>query len=440
MKQDKKKTNEKQKMDPRDISLSILMDIEENGVFSNYALSSGLRKIQFESKQDRAFVTRLVEGVTEYRLQLDAILAECSTTPIRKMKKMILSILRMTIYQILYMDSVPDHAAVSEAVRLAKKHKFSGLSGFVNAVSRKAAAKKQDGSVKEIINASLSVKYSIPREIAELLTIQYGEERTEKMLAASFTDRDTSIRVIGCNTDKAALIEKLEKSAVTVEEGQLSENALHISGYDFIRKVPGFRTGEFTVQDESSISAVEALEIKKEDKILELCAAPGGKSLYAAELAADGFVISRDLTEDKTELIRENAERLGITNIQIEEHDAALLDETLLERFDCVIADVPCSGLGVMGRKNDIKYHVTKEGMEELAILGLQILRNAGKYVVPGGKILFSTCTVNKKENEENVAAFLKENKDFSLVKERTYLQGIDPCDGFYFAVLKRQS
>jgi 16S rRNA (cytosine967-C5)-methyltransferase len=246
-----------------------------------------------------------------------------------------------------------------------------------------------------------------------------------------------------------------EAEGIETLEGHLSQRALRIDKYDFIRKLPGYGKGFFSVQDESSMYAVERLaEIsgvssltdsgsEKGDAVtvLELCAAPGGKSLYMAELLKKrGTVISRDISEAKTDLIRENKARLGLTNVDIQERDAVCLDGDMIGRADIVIADVPCSGLGVMGHKNDIKYNVTEES---LAGLGKTILRNAAMYVKHGGTLMFSTCTINPGENGEVVKNFMEQSgeKDgFKLVEEKTFLQGIDPCDGFYYAIMVKNS
>lgn len=423
-------------LDTRDIALTILTDIDVNKTFSSDALEAGLRKIQFDEKRDRAFITRLVEGTTEYRLQIDEIIKHLTTTKLNKMKPAIRNILRMGIYQIRYMDSVPERAAVNEAVRLAKAHKLAGLSGFVNAILRNVSRKKEE--IDALIESKISIKYSIPGWICNLLQNSYGEEKTEKILASLYMDRPTTIRVNRKVTDKESLIKKISDAGIKVEEVKEAEDALYITSYDFIRKVPGYKTGDFSVEDVSSMLCVRATGVKEGMKVLDICAAPGGKTAYCAELGAN--VTARDISEDKLSLIKENIERLKLEDrVSLERKDALKEDPLSIGKFDIVLADVPCSGLGVMGRKNDIKYRVSPQDLVSLSKMGLKMLINASQYVKHGGIISYSTCTINPEENERNVERFLKDNDQFEKMEERLFLQGVDETDGFYYCILKRK-
>lgn len=423
-------------LDTRDIALTILTDIDVNKTFSSDALEAGLRKIQFDDKRDRAFITRLVEGTTEYRLQIDEIIKHLTTTKLNKMKPAIRNILRMGIYQIRYMDSVPERAAVNESVRLAKAHKLAGLSGFVNAILRNVSRKKEE--IDELIESKLSIKYSIPGWIVNLLQNSYGEEMAEKILISLYEDRPTTIRVNRVVTDKEALKKKLIEAGITVAESEEAEDALLISGYDFIRRIPGYKTGDFSVEDISSMLSVVATGVKEGDKVLDVCAAPGGKTAYFAEKGAR--VRSRDISEDKLELIRENVERLKIDDRVIcERKDALVRDTNSIGVYDIVLCDVPCSGLGVMGRKNDIKYRVSPQNLVALSKMGLKMLNVSSEYVKHGGILSYSTCTINPEENERNVERFLKDNKEYEKIEERLFLQGRDDTDGFYYCIMKRK-
>lgn len=423
-------------LDTRDIALTILTDIDVNKTFSSDALEAGLRKIQFDDKRDRAFITRLVEGTTEYRLQIDEIIKHLTTTKLNKMKPAIRNILRMGIYQIRYMDSVPERAAVNEAVRLTKAHKLAGLSGFVNAILRNVSRKKEE--IDALIESKISIKYSIPGWICNLLQNSYGEEKTEKILASLYMDRPTTIRVNRKVTDKESLIKKISDAGIKVEEVKEAEDALYITSYDFIRKVPGYKTGDFSVEDVSSMLCVRATGVKEGMKVLDICAAPGGKTAYCAELGAN--VTARDISEDKLSLIKENIERLKLEDrVSLERKDALKEDPLSIGKFDIVLADVPCSGLGVMGRKNDIKYRVSPQDLVSLSKMGLKMLINASQYVKHGGIISYSTCTINPEENERNVERFLKDNDQFEKMEERLFLQGVDETDGFYYCILKRK-
>lgn len=423
-------------LDTRDIALTILTDIDVNKTFSSDALEAGLRKIQFDDKRDRAFITRLVEGTTEYRLQIDEIIKHLTTTKLNKMKPAIRNILRMGIYQIRYMDSVPERAAVNESVRLAKAHKLAGLSGFVNAILRNVSRKKEE--IDELIESKLSIKYSIPGWIVNLIQNSYGEEMAEKILISLYEDRPTTVRVNRVVTDKEALKKKLIEAGITVAESEEAEDALLISGYDFIRRIPGYKTGDFSVEDISSMLSVVATGVKEGDKVLDVCAAPGGKTAYFAEKGAK--VRSRDISEDKLELIRENVERLKIDDRVIcERKDALVRDTNSIGVYDIVLCDVPCSGLGVMGRKNDIKYRVSPQDLVALSKMGLKMLNVSSEYVKHGGILSYSTCTINPEENERNVERFLKDNKEYEKIEERLFLQGRDDTDGFYYCIMKRK-
>ena len=426
---------QKNKISERDTALDILLDMERNGTLSSKALEDGLRKIQFEDKECRAFVSRLVEGTTEYRLLLDAVLDRYARVPVKKQKPKVRCILRMSVYQLLYMDRVPDRAVLSEAGRMMRAHHFEGLSGVVNGILRSVQRGIEAGEVQALIEGSRELRYSTPAWLVERLTKEYGEERADRILAASFQDRPLTIR---CNQKKQTpeeLRQFLMEKGVEAGPGDLSPMALTIPSVDFVRKLPGYREGRFSVQDESSMRLVEALGIQEGMGLLDVCAAPGGRSCYAAEQGA--VVISRDISEEKTERILENAERLGL-EMKVEVQDATEEREEDFDGYDIVLADVPCSGLGVMGRKNDIKYHASPESVTELAALGQEILGSAARYVRPGGKLMFSTCTILAEENQEAAEHFLMAHPEYRKVEERQCLQGIDPCDGFYYCLMRR--
>ena len=442
--------------DARDIALTILMDIE-NGTYSNIALERGLRKNQFSEKKDRAFITRLVEGTVERRITLDYILDLFSKTRMKKCKPLIRTVLRMGAYQIMYMYSVPDSAACNESVRLVKRHGFSNLSGFVNGVLRNVARNRDKIEYPSRDNQAkyCSIKYSVPEWLCEKLISDYPE-KAESVLETMFVERDTTIRVNDNLISRHELVQLLEDKGIKVSYGLYDEKALHISGYDFVRKLPGYKKGYFAVQDESSMCAIRAAGIKQNDVVIDMCAAPGGKS-SAAMLYMDGRgrLFSRDISNEKIPLIEENITAMGFKLSKPE--DMTLLDEYsdlrvnvccrdaldiqtfLVGRADVVIADVPCSGLGIAGRKNDIKYRLKADQISELVTLQRDIMDVAKQYVKKGGTLLYSTCTINPDENENNVKLFLNNNSDFELSSSRLFLPGTDKCDGFYYAVIKRK-
>lgn len=438
----------------REVVLTTLLDIEKNHTFSNIALGTALRANQFMSKQDRAYITRMVEGVTEQRIKLDYIINQFSKTKVNKCKPLIRCVLRMGTYELFFMDSVPDSAACNLSVKLAVDHGFGSLRGFVNGVLRNIA-RNRDGIKYPDKNTSpleyYSVEYSVPVELVEILLQDYDSETVDRILGSSYEMRPTSIRV---NTDRISVDEverKLEAAGIETVRGSLNDTSLLIKGYDYVRRIPGFMDGEFVVQDQSSCLAVRAAGIQNGDLVVDVCAAPGGKTMYAASLAGQtGRVISRDLTENKTELIEENVDRLGLTNVTVEAWDARDLDENLVGKADVVIADLPCSGLGIMGRKNDIKYNVTGDSIDELAQLQRDILDTVSRYVKTGGTLVYSTCTIDSMENQNNVKWFV-ENHDFETVSIDeivpghggdkgyvTLLQGVDECDGFFISKFVR--
>lgn len=428
------------RIDTRDIALTVLLDMELNDTFSNIALSKALRQNQFSTKQDRAFLTRLVEGTVEQRLRLDYIINQFLKIKINKCKPFIRCLLRMSLYQILYMDSVPDSAACNEAVKLAKKHGFGSLSGFVNGVLRSISRDRDNIKYPEKEAGGLywSIKYSVPEWLCSYIMEAYPS-CYEKIFEGIYKERPTTIRVNTNKITKEKLKKLLEEKDITVKDGCYTDISLLIEGYDFIRRLPGYREGFFTVQDESSMCAVLAAGIKKGDTVIDVCAAPGGKSTLALEcMNGEGMLYSMDISEEKLSLISENIERLGYT-ADIRAWDATEYIEELGGKADVVIADLPCSGLGIIGRKNDIKYRVTREQLDELANLQRRILDNVKRYVKPRGRLLFSTCTINPAENQENTCHFLEENEDYSLIEERVFLQGVDSCDGFYYAIFEKE-
>lgn len=390
---------------------------------SHIVLKENLDRHISLDKQQRAFVTRLYQGTLERQIELDYIINQFSKTPINKMKLVIRGILRMAVYQLKYMDSVPESAVCNEAVKLAVKRKFVNLKGFVNGVTRNIARNIDNVEYPKEITDRLSVIYSMPKWIIEMWNEEYGEEKTSQILEGLYKDRPTSIR---CNTSKASvedIIASLEYKNIKVEKSPLYENALFISDYDSLNSLEVFNAGMITVQDLSSMMAGLAANPKKGDYIIDVCAAPGGKSLHMAELLdGTGMVEARDLTENKISLIDENNKRMRYKNIRTMVKDATELDDESIEKADIVMADLPCSGLGVIDNKSDIKYNVTREQIDELVTLQREMLQVVSRYVKPGGRLIFSTCTVNKSENQGNVK-WIEESLPFKL----TSLKGILP-------------
>lgn len=443
----------------RELILGILLEVNKEGQYSHLVIRSTLEKYQYLEKQERAFITRVCEGTLEYKIRLDYILNQFSTVPAEKMKPVIRELLRSSVYQILYMDSVPDSAVCNEAVKLARKKGFYNLTGFVNGVLRKIA--REYGSIrfpgKDQPEEYLSVIYSMPKWLVQRFLEQYGFEKTEKMLESFLKEKLTTIRIREYLVDKKAVLESLERQQVTVEKAPYIENAYYLKNYDYLPALEAFRMGTVQVQDVSSMLVGDIADPKEGDYVIDLCAAPGGKTLCIADkLKGTGRVDARDISRSKTDLIRENAIRQSFLNVVVSEKDASQLDSDSLEKADILIADVPCSGLGVMGRKTDIKYKMNPAKIQELAGLQRQILEQASTYVKPGGTLIYSTCTITNEENLDNVKWFTEhfpyelESLDPYLCKElqsettaKGYLQllpGVHQCDGFFIARMKRKT
>ena len=447
------------KVNLRELILEILLEISKGERHSHLIIRGTLEKYQYLEKQERAFITRVCEGTLEYRLRLDYILNRYSTVPTEKMKPVIRELLRSGVYQMLYMDSVPDSAVCNEAVKLARKKGFYNLTGFVNGVLRKVAG--EYGSIRFPQKSQpveyLSVMYSMPIWLVERFLKDYRFEKSEKIFEAFLEESPTTIRIREHLVDKQAVLESLEKQKVLVEKAPYVENAYYLKNYDYLPALEAFRMGNIQVQDVSSMLVAEIADPREGDYVIDLCAAPGGKSLCIADkLKGTGRVDARDISRTKTDLIRENAIRQNFLNVVVTEKDATELDSEALEKADILLADVPCSGLGVIGRKTDIKYNISQAGIQELAALQRKILEQASTYVKPGGTLIYSTCTVTPEENIENVQWFTEhypyelESLDPYLCEElrgettkEGYLQllpGIHHCDGFFIARLKRKT
>ena len=426
----------------RELIMEILLSVTRDGEYSHIALRGVLENYQYLDKQQRAFITRVTEGTLENMIEIDYIIDQFSNTKVKKMKPIIRTIIRSAVYQLKYMDSVPDSAVCNEAVKLAAKRGFYNLKGFVNGVLRNISRnldKIKYPSEKDTV-PYLSVKYSMPEWILEKWLDVYDVETVETMLKDFLVEKPTSIR---CNLNMISgeeLKAMLEKVGVKVEDNPLLPYAYYISGYDYLGALESFEKGYFQVQDVSSMMVSEWADPKEGDHIIDVCAAPGGKSLHLADkLQGSGQVIARDLTEYKVDLIRENIERSRMKNIIAEVQDATKLCEESVESADILIADLPCSGLGVLGKKTDLKYKMTKETQNDLVGLQRQILRVVQTYVKPGGKLVYSTCTINKGENEENAEWFLQQFPEYELIRQKQMITGIDGSDGVYIALFVKK-
>lgn len=425
----------------RELILDVLLAVTRDGMYSHIAIRNMLDKYRYLPKQERSFIKRVCEGTLERMIWIDYVLNQCSSVKVNKMKPVIRCILRSGVYELKYMDAVPASATCNEAVKLAQKRGFRNLKGFVNGVLRSVSRNLSELAMpdrdKEPLEY-LSIAGSMPVWILELWQQSYSLEQIERFLEAFLTEMPAAIRVNPLKTTKGELKKELEEAQIQAEESEL-EDVLMIKNYDFLEKIPAFREGKFHVQDISSMQVGLWAAPKEHSFVVDVCAAPGGKSLHAAELMhGTGMVEARDLSPRKVSLIQENIERCQLPNVRAVQADARIPDQKLMGQADLVIADLPCSGLGVLGKKADIKYKVTREACKDLAALQREILDTVCQYVKKGGILIYSTCTINPGENQENTAWFLREHPEFSLEKQQQILPEKGICDGFFLAKFVR--
>ncbi|NLL79668.1 MAG: 16S rRNA (cytosine(967)-C(5))-methyltransferase [Clostridiales bacterium] len=483
----KKQEQKESHVNTRAIVLDMLMEILENKGKSHIVIKNVLDKYNYMDVQEKAFMKRLTEGTLERKIQLDYVIDSVSNTPVNKMKPLIRNLLRMSVYQLLFMDHIPDSAVCNEAVKLAQKRKFHSLKGFVNGVLRNIARSKAhivypDREQEPV--RYLSVLYSMPEWIIQMWLLDYGIERTERLLAALLEEHPVTVRMRETlsEEEKEGVLLELRAGGVSVERHPYLPYAYVLTHTEGIGNLSAFRRGELYVQDVSSMFVAECAGIRAGDYVLDVCVAPGGKSLHAAEkllLAENGMKIqreagecadgqkerktciagcveARDVSGEKAEKLQENMERLQIPNMKIRVQDATVTDAFSVDKADVLFLDIPCSGLGIMGKKRDIKYNVEPERVAELAVLQKNILRTCIPYVKKGGVVMFSTCTIHKQENEELLSWLLSE---FPLeteslnaylpaclhseTTEQGYIQflpGEQETDGFFLARLRRKN
>lgn len=432
----------------RELIVGILLEVTRDGSYSHLVIRAVLEKYQYLDKKERAFITRVSEGTIQHMIELDYMINQFSKVPVNKMKPVIRNLMRMSVYQLKYMDAVPDSAVCNEAVKLARKKGFSSLSGFVNGVLRNIARNLTEVRFPELEKAPvehLSVCYSMPEWIVKRWIADYGMERTKEVLDAFLTEAPITIRTNLTKITPEELKQRLEAEGVTVEHldreqyPQLSY-AFAISGFDYLNGLAAFREGLFYVQDISSMLVSEWAAPKEGDYCIDVCAAPGGKSVHLAEkLKGSGHVEARDLTDYKVGLIEENISRYQLRNLSAERQDATVFDEESVEKADVLIADLPCSGLGVLRKKTDIKYRMTEKSQQELVALQRQMLTAVNTYVKHGGTLIYSTCTINRAENEENVQWFVEKYPEYQLVSMQQMFPEKHLGDGFFLAKLVRR-
>lgn len=420
--------------DARYIAYKILYKILFEGAYSNIEINKTFRKKQLDNR-DRGFITELVYGVLEKKIYFEYIISKFSKMPIKKLSKEVYLILLMALYQIQYMDSVTDFAAVDESVKLCKII-FPKGSGFINGTLRNILRNKEVFEINEDQSkGSMSIRYSISYDIVVLLVDQYGFCEAERILKALSEKPRMFLRVNQLKADIKNVREDLYLEGIEAEDVFEEPLALQVRGFKNIENSDSYQKGLFTVQDLSSMMVVRMLEPKQNEKILDTCSCPGGKATFIAELMENkGFILAQDISGNKLKLVDKNCKRLGIDIIQTKVHDATLLDQSLIEKFDRVLIDAPCSGLGIIRKKPEIRYKAKKQ-IEDLYNIQSKILSNGAKYVKKGGILVYSTCTINKKENEDQIRSFLKTNC-FELMEEKALIFEEGDSDGFYIAKL----
>ncbi|ABR48932.1 sun protein [Alkaliphilus metalliredigens QYMF] len=404
-------------MKARESALKVLYAITEQEAYSNIALNQQFRA-ETHTPVDKAFVTELVYGVVENLIWIDYVIDQFSTTKTIKMNPWTLSLLRLAIYQIFFLDRVPVFAAVNESVDLSKKY-CKHTTAFINGVLRNILRKKEiirlPDKSRDLLQY-LSVKYSHPKWLVQQFMAQFDDEFTESLLKANNERPDLYVRV---NTLKISIedcITALREKGITVEQSPYIEEALKVKGIHTIEKLDLYLKGQIYIQDFSSMLVARIMDPHPGALIMDVCSAPGGKATHLAQLMGNqGEVVARDVHEHKLKLIKENVKRLGVKIIKTEVFDAKELDPTMLQRADGVLIDAPCSGLGIIRRKPEIKYRKKQEDIKELQQLQIEILNHGAEYVKPGGTLVYSTCTIDPRENHHVIKQFLKENNEFEL-------------------------
>lgn len=421
----------------REVALRVLDACHRQGAWADGALKRELAKSALDSR-DAALASRLVYGVAQNRLLLDHHLAAFVTRGLDSLEPKVLDILRLGAYQLLMMDKIPAMAAVNEAVELTKKHaKNPKTAGFVNAVLRNLDRSRNDLPKPPAHPMErLSVQYSHPLWLVEEFAAQVGMEEVEALLAQDNAPAPITAQVNIVKTTPQALVQRLAEEGVEARPHPWLADCLTLEGTGNLEQLPAFQAGLFYIQDPAAKLAVLAAEPRAGERVLDLCAAPGGKSFAAAmAMGGQGHIVSRDVYPRKVKELAASAVRLGFSCVETAVADATGPVEG---QFDLVIADVPCSGLGIIRKKPDIRY---KDPATFADLLPIQekIAQNAARAVAPGGRLLYASCTLRREENEEQVERLLVKEKDFTIKTMETLWPHRRGTDGFFYAVLVRR-
>ena len=411
----------------RELVTDMVTEIVSGREKSHILIRNVLDKYAYLPGYDRNFIKKVTEGTLERLITIDYVLNSFSKVPVNKMKPFIRSLMRVSVYQILYLDKVPDSAACNEAVKLAQKRGFGPLKAFVNGVLRNVARNKETISFpdrEKDLGKALSVLYSMPEHLVELLLSQCGDMKAEDILKGYQLERPVCVRLRGnlSAEEKEQILQNWNTLGMEAKAHSWLSYAYELHQAGNLKEDVNFANGLYTVQDVSSMLIGEIAGIKEGDYIIDVCSAPGGKALHACDkLAGTGCVDARDVSEYKTGLILENKERLHADNLTVKVWDARERDEEVLNKADVVLLDIPCSGLGVIGRKPEIKYRLDTASFTELGVLQKEIADASAGYVKPGGTLIYSTCTLRKEENEQMVS-YIAEHFGYTLDSQNPYL------------------
>ena len=434
----------------RELALKSLYKIEKDEAYSNIVLDETIKKNKdILDSRDIGLISELVYGVTTWKLTLDEIIKKHSKIRLKKISPWILNILRMGTYQIIFLDKIPKSASVNESVNLAKKYGNKGSIGFTNAVLRKIE-KKDYEELNNIEDAKerISKTCSMPMWIVEKLVEEKGEIEAEQICIASNLKPKLTVRINSLKTTPKDFIEKLEEVEKTKQkeityEPTSQENFINLKHIKNLENLELFKQGFFTVQDLSAGLSAKILNPKPGEKVLDCCSAPGGKTTYLAEIMKnEGYIEAWDIHEHRVKLVKENSKRLGIKIIETKIKDATEYDRSYNEKFDKILLDVPCLGIGVIKRKPDIKWQRKPEDIEEITNLQKRILQICSKYLKPNGTLVYSTCSILKEENQNIIESFLKENQNFAYFDENNKYFDIntnDKQDGFFICKLLKK-
>ncbi|OLS01710.1 16S rRNA (cytosine(967)-C(5))-methyltransferase RsmB [Tissierella creatinophila] len=401
----------------RELSMKILLDINKNKAYSNLSLNKYL--VDVKERKDENLIREIIYGVLENLIYIDYIISKASKVKMKKIHPYILEIIRIGIYQIVFMDKIPESAAVNESVKLAKKYGHKGTIGFTNGILRSISREKEKYTSIDVNDKMkyISIKYSHPEDLVKIWIDEFGIDFTQKLCEANNNRPLLNIRINTLKTNKNALINSLKQKGIETVDGKYAEDCLIVKNPFAITETDEFKKGLFTIQDESSMLVAQIMNPKENSRVLDVCSAPGGKSTHIAQVMNNkGFILSRDIYPHKIKLIEENVNRLGIDIIKTEVYDALKRDESLLGKFDYCLLDAPCSGLGLIRRKPEIKLNRKEEDIESLSNLQYKIIQNVKDYIKIGGFLVYSTCTILDKENIDLIKIFLKENPNFKLV------------------------